>query len=175
MPVHKNPIGRSRSTKSSARISVRGTGSQKVKPPMAKANKIPPGQYRSTIISIKAVTTAAGDDAVEVVYDLVTEDGNKYQMREIIPVDSWAFERFSDAMIAAGMEEDDDLTDAVGITEDVELVYPNPKGLGHFGQRTPADKEATVKTIPQPKENRRKAHPAEEDDEFDDFLEDEEV
>lgn len=173
MLTNKRSTGRgSKGTRSTNRIAIRGSGGSKSKPPMAKASKIPPGKYRSTITSIKAVTTAAGDDAVEVVYGLVDADGRELQMREVIPTDSWSFERFCDALIAAGFEEDDDLFDAVGITEDVELVYPDPKGLGHFGQRTPADKGATTKATPKAKESHRKARSSEDDDEFDDLLDD---
>ena len=133
MAVHS----RAKNSKNSTRITVRGTGGQKTKVPMAKANRIPPGRYQSKIVSIKNTTTAAGDAAVEVVYELTDADGCALKMREVLPVDSWAFEKFSDALIAAGMEEDDDLDGAVGVTEDVVLTYPDPKGLGHFKSRKP--------------------------------------
>lgn len=175
MMTNKRSTGRGpKGARSTNRIAIRGSGGTKYKPTMAKASKIPPGAYRSTITGITAVTTAAGDEAVEVIYDLVDADGRKLQMREVIPVESRAFERFSDALIAAGLEEDDDLLDAVGIVEDVELVYPDPKGLGHFGQRTPVDEGGTTKATPKANERHHKARPAEdEDDDFLDVLDEE--
>ena len=168
MPVQKGLLGRSRNAKTAAKISIRGSGTRKAKPPMAKASKVPPGKYRSKILSIKEVTTTAGNVAVEVVYDLTAKDGSRLQMREVIPVDSWAFEKFCDALIAAGLEEDDDLLDAVGIVEDVELVYPEPRGLGHFGSRNPVKEQSAVDAVEAPKVSPHKVSSVEDDD--DDFL-----
>ena len=169
------PLGSRKSTPRS-RITVRGSGRGAQKAPLAKAGKIPPGAYRATISSIKSVKTAAGEDAVEIIYDLAAPDGRRCQMREVIPVDSWPFECFCDAMIAAGLNENDDLTDAVGICEDVELHYPDARGFGRFKHRVPAaasvgpsskDSSAT--------ESDDEGEPleADEDEEFDDFLEEE--
>ena len=47
-------------------------------------------------------------------------------------------------MIAAGLEDDGDIKDAVGVTEEVYLDYPNVNGLGHFTKRTPV----AAKNIP---------------------------
>ena len=134
---------------------------------MAKASKIPAGPYRSKIISIKSTTTAAGDDAIEVIYSLTRPDGQLLKMREILPLDSWAFERLCDALIAAGLNEDDDILDAIGIEEDVTLTYPNSGGLGHFSKRVPASSAS-----PQPPKAPPKEEP--EGDDFEDFLEEEE-
>lgn len=182
MTTPKNRSLSSRKSTTRSRLTVRGSGRGKSKPPMAKANKIPPGSYHSTIASIKAVKTSAGDEAVEVIYDLVAADGKQLQMREVIPIESWAFEKFCDALIEAGLSEDDDLTAAVGVVEDVELVYPQPNGFGHFERRKPvtnadevAEQKATVRS-----ESPMKTVVEEDDgdddvdelDEFDDFLED---
>ena len=179
MNTPKNRIPSSRKSTTRSHITVRGSGRGKAKVPMAKANKIPPGSYRSRITSIKATKTSAGDEAVETIYDLVAADGKQFQMREVIPVDAWAFELFCDALLTAGLQEGEDLTAAVGITEDVELVYPNPKGLGHFKNRKPvtdadvvAEEKAAV--CSEPPEVVLEEDEDDELDEFDDFLEDDE-
>ena len=155
-----------------SRLKLRSSGASKPKVPMAKAGKIPAGAYRSKIVSIKAKKTTAGDEAVEVIYDLITTDGQKFLMREVIPVDSWAFELFCDALIAAGMSEDDDLTAAVGIEEAVELHYPDPRGFGRFKRRTPITGSAEEVAAEAAAVEGEDVDDA--DDEFDDFLEDDE-
>ena len=116
---------------------IRGTGSRKTAVPMARQKDIPTGQYRSKIVKISPKKTMAGEEAIEIIYELTAPDGSVRKMREVIPCDSWAYERFCDALIAAGLKDDDDITDAVGVTEDVYLTYPDARGLGHFSKRTP--------------------------------------
>ena len=153
------------------RTTVRGSGNRKTKPPMAKASKIPPGAYRSKIVAIKNVKTFAGDDAVEVIYALTDTEGRVLTMREVIPEDAWVFEMFCDALLTAGLQEDDDIAAAVGITEDVVLEYPDPHGLGHFTSRVPVDgvtpQSDTATAISAKPDTCEKA-----DDDFEDFLED---
>ena len=178
--TRNNPLNRSkspRSSSSSTRRSIKSSGSRKANVPMAKANKIPPGVYRSKIASIKDVTTQAGDDAVEVVYDLTAADGSRLKMREIIPIDSYYYEKFGDALISAGLEEGADLQDAIGIEEDVVLDYPSPGGIGHFKSRRPVFADTTPVVISTPDLDPIVADSdlnTEADEEFDDFLEDDE-
>lgn len=157
-----------------SRMTIRGSGATKTKAPMARANKIPAGRYRSTIISIKEVKTVAGDEAVEITYDLVSPDGQHRQMREVIPFDTWPYAQFCTALIYAGLNDGDDLLSAVGIVEDVVIEYPDPNGLGHFSERYPvsdlSDSDgAGCEAFP----STAKPHKSEfeDDGEFDDFLE----
>lgn len=144
---------------------IRGTSSRKAAVPMARQKDIPAGKYRSRIIKVSFKKTAAGEDAVEIIYELTAPDGSVRKMREVIPEDSWAFERFCDALIAAGLEDDGDIKDAVGVTEEVYLDYPNANRLGHFTKRAPV----TAKNIPDT--------PAEDDEDDPDLglLDDEEA
>ena len=132
------PIKNSRPMPKRSQLTVRSSGANQRNVPMARAGNIPAGHYRSTIMKISSTKTAAGEDAVEVIYELVSPKGHRWRMREVLPVDGWPFEKFGDALIAAGLHEGDDLICAVGVAEDVELAYPNPRGLGHFATRTPA-------------------------------------
>lgn len=120
------------------RRTIHGTGNKKPSVPMARASDVPPGKYRSRIVSVRDTKTLSGAEALEVIYELTAPDGSVRKMREVIPDNSWAFGRFSDALIAAGLDDDGDIADAVGVTEDVVLTYPDPHGLGHFSKRTPA-------------------------------------
>ena len=158
-----------RSTSSRSRIAIRGSNSS-AKIPMAKASKIPAGKYRSEIVSVNPVKTAAGDDAVEVIYNLLATDGSCLKMREIIPLDSWAFEKFCDALIAAGLTEDDDLNAAVGITEEVVLAYPDPRGLGHFSERHPVPTDATSDGQPRKSVKATANNHASSGGDFDDYI-----
>lgn len=161
----KNKTSRTAKTSTTTRR-IRGTGSRKTAVPMARQKDIPAGQYRSKIAKISPKKTMSGEEAIEIIYELTAPDGNVKKMREVIPCDSWAYERFCDALIAAGLKDDDDITDAVGVTEDVYLTYPDARGLGHFSKRTPVITNGSPGT------------PADDDDEADlafDLLADEEA
>lgn len=138
MPIN-HPVRRSiPAAKTMSLPVIRGTRRGASTPTMAYENTIPGGQYRSTIASITTVKTAAGADAIEVVYTLADHRGNTYSMKERLPVNSFAYERLGDALIAAGLNEGDSLSKAIGVEEDVRLHYPKPGGLGHFSTRSPA-------------------------------------
>ena len=152
------------SRRTSARRQLRGAVKKKPAVPMARAKDIPAGKYTSEVKKISFKKTRAGDEAVEVIYELIAADGSVMLMREVIPLDSWAFEIFSDAMIAAGVPDDADIEEVVGVKENVELVYSEPKGLGSFDKRRP------VTTTSKQQSSRAKVVL---DDEDDDLLEEE--
>lgn len=156
------------SRRTSACRQLRGAGKKKSTVPMARAKDIPAGRYTSEVKKVSFKKTMAGEDAVEVIYELIAMDGSVRQMREVIPMDSYSFECFSDAMIAAGLPDDADIEEVVGVKETVELVYPEPKGLGHFEKRRPVT--ATTK------QQATKGNRAQDDwleDEEDDLLDEE--
>lgn len=126
--------------------SIRGSGSRNKTVPMARQKNIPAGKYRSKIVKVSFKKTRAGEDAVEIIYELTAPDGSVRKMREVIPYDSWAFEIFCDTLIAAGLEDGDDISAAVGVTEDVLLEYPDTHGLGHFTKRTPSTAQSAPST-----------------------------
>lgn len=157
-------IQNSRSNKHSTTHRIRGTNGRKAAVPMARQKDVPAGKYRSQIVKISFKKTLAGDDAVEIIYELTAPDGVIRKMREVIPCDSWAYERFCDALLAAGLEEDGDVADAVGVTEDVHLTYLNARGLGHFAKRTPVITDSSPGTLVDD----------DEDDRVNDLLDDDE-
>ena len=157
---------------SRSRITVRGSGS-KEKIPLAKGGKIPAGDYRSKILSIKSVKTAAGDEAIEVIYLLTAPDGTQMKMREIIPIESHAFEHFCDALLAAGLSENDDILDGIGTEEAVTLYYEDPHGFGRFSKRRPAAEEAAVDKH-KPAKATASSKKIALDDDFEDFADFEE-
>ncbi len=142
----KNKTNRTAKTSTTTRR-IRGTSGRKTAVPMARQKDIPAGKYLSKIVKISCKKTRNGEDAVEVIYELTAPDGSVRKMREVIPYDSWAYEIFSDALIAAGLDDDGDIADAVGVTEDVYLSYPDERGLGHFSKRTPVIANSTPSTL----------------------------
>lgn len=127
-----------RSTSATGRRTIRGSKVQKAKISMARVSYIPAGNYRSKVVAINDVTTRAGKTAIEIVYQLTDSMGKGYKIREIVPDDSWYYEQFSNAMVAAGVPDEAEIDEAVGVEEDVELVYDDPCSLGHFATRVPA-------------------------------------
>lgn len=154
---------------STSRRALRGTSTSKTTVPMAYESKIPAGRYRSKITSVADSTTASGDDAIDVVYQLTSSTGATYQMRERIPFDTYPYILFGNAMIAAGLNPGDDPVKAVGVTEDVTLYYPSPGTIGNFSKRKPITSKANAVADD---DDEDAAPPGVEDDE-EDFLGDE--
>ena len=150
MPVMSSRNNRrNQSERRSAGRTIHATGgNRKQRIPLARESDIPAGEYRSSIIGISDTTTISGKEAAEVIYELRAANGKSYKMREIVPYDSYPFDRFCNDLIAAGLQDGSDLSAAVGITEDVTLSYPDTGGLGHFSKRTPVVEEAEAAPTP---------------------------
>lgn len=154
--------------------------------PMLTAEKVPAGTYHSTVAAMADSLCSNGDAAIDVIYDLTSNDGKTVQARVRYPVDGYHFNRFVDAMLDAGLEDGAALGDAVGLEEELTIVYPYAGALGKIQTRAPAgasvkpasQKPASSKTVPavlnEPDEDDTdEAENAEDDSEFDDFLEEE--
>ena len=149
--------------------------------PLLTEDIVPAGKYRSEIVGIADAKSDVGKLMVDVTYRLTDSRGKVVDTRIRYPAKGYHIERLFDALVEAGLPEESPVTDAVGIVEAVEIVYPFEGALGKIKVRTPVAAPAPVpkpnlKSKPQPK---RRAVLVEEDeaedadDEFDeDFLED---
>lgn len=159
---------------------------QKKQIPMLTADKVPAGTYHSTVAAMADSVCSNGDAAIDVVYQLTDSAGKAVQARVRYPVDGYHFNRFVDAMLDAGLEEGAALSDAVGLEEEVTIAYPFTGALGKIQTRSPVGtsvkfapkKSAPRKPVPavldEPEEDDAdEAEVADDDTEFDDFLEEE--
>lgn len=163
-------FNRNNASRSTSRRTVRGSGKKsKATIPMICEKVLRAGVYRSKIVKVANKKTIAGEDAIEVVYAFTGADGKEITAREVLPVESYFFERFCDALIAAGLKDGDDLADAVGIEEDVEIDYPVPHGLGRLKLRCPVRGEKFGPTL---EDVEAEDERPEAGDDFDDFFED---
>ena len=148
--------------------------------PMMTEDIAPAGKYRSEIISVADAQNDMGKLMVDVTYRLTDSRGKAVDARIRYPAEGYHIEKLFDALIEAGLPEESPVTDAVGIVEELEIVYPFEGALGKIKARGPV---ATSGSAPKPnlKSKKRAAlvedddesdDPEAEDDEFDDFLED---
>lgn len=156
------------SVNSRSRYTIRGSSTQTAAVPMARKHDVPAGTYNSEIVSVKPTKTSAGADAIEVIYRLTNVRGQTLLMREVIPINSYPYRRFCDALIAAGVKEGTDILDVGGVQERIELSYPDPHGLGRIEKRTPLNSSSSSADA----SDDAKAARYTDDDEFDDFLDD---
>lgn len=126
--------------------------------PFAHSGSIPAGTYTSVIDAIEETVTKAGAKAIDVSYSLTNSRGQRYTMRLRVPEKTSLYDDFADAMIAAGATEDSPLDALVGIREEVTISY-NDHDFAQFSSRKPVD-------IP--------SKACRDNEEFDDFLDDEE-
>ena len=132
----------------------------------AKAGVVAPGKYSSIIAGVEITKTKGGEDAVDILYDLVDQKSKNFHVRMRYPVSSFYFEELCDALLEAGLEEGMDIKKAVGIEEEIIIDYANGERIGSVAERSPIGKKAIKTKVMEIEED------ADEDSEFDDCLED---
>ena len=147
--------------------------------PMLTEDLVPACKYHSKIIAVTDAKSDEGKLMADVTYRFTDARGKEVDVRIRYPATGYHIDRLYDAMIDAGLPEETPLTEAVGIEERVEVTYPYEGALGKIKDRRPA-----ATTAPAPKPKKRAALiedeveiesdevSEDEDDEFDDFLED---
>lgn len=164
-----------------ADIVVRRSQQAKKRVPLLTENVIRAGAYHSTIIAVEDACNDEGKPMADVTYHFVDANGKATDARVRYPVAGYHIERLFDALIEAGLSEGAPLTDAVGIEEEVTIVYPHDGALGKIKSRRPAAqvaKTVPTKSIPKKASQRifeededDEEEPVDDDSEFDDFLE----
>lgn len=145
--------------------------------PMLNEKVAPAGVYASKIVDVtasKIETTNA--DAVDLIYELTADDGRVVQGRIRYEIGGYHFDRLGEALIAAGLPDGSPITDAVGTTEEIEIVYPRKGSLAKIKSRCPIEDSAEPAQKSKAKPKAKPKAPAvevDEDDEFDDFMDDE--
>lgn len=160
-------------TNSLNRIRIRSTTTQNTVAPMLTQKVAPAGIYTSKISAVTMSKTQQGEESIDVTYELTDANGKVAQGRIRYPLDSYHFDRLSNALVAAGLPNGSPIIDAIGVTEEIELVYPQKNSLAKIKNRSPLAASAvpTQKAAARPK-----AVPAEDDaEDEDDFSEDDEI
>ena len=135
--------------------------------PMLTEDIVPPGKYRSEVIAVTDAKSDAGKLMVDVTYRFTDKGGETVEARIRYPATGYHIERLFDALIDAGLPENSPLVDAVGIEEQVEVVYPFDGALGKIKTRSPVADAA-----PASKSKKRPALVEEDDTDYDQFDED---
>lgn len=165
-----------RVAKSVSDILVRRSKRKAKAAPMLTEDVAPAGRYRSEIIGVADAKNDGGKLMVDVTYRLTNDRDEAVDARIRYPAEGYHIERLFDALIEAGLPEESPVTDAVGVVEEVEVVYPFEGSLGKIKDRKPA----TTANRPPIKKAKRTVFveeddesddPESEDDEFDVFLE----
>ena len=129
--------------------------------PMLNQKIAPAGTYASKIVAVTAAkieNTKA--DAVDVIYELTGADGKAVQGRVRYEIGGYHFDRLGDALLDAGLPEGSSIVDAVGIEEQLEIVYPHKGSLAKIKDRRPLAATA----VPTQKAAARPVAAASEDD-----------
>lgn len=168
--------------KSVSDLIVRRSKSKSKAARMLTEDIVPAGRYHS---KITAVTEAKSDDGklmVDVTYRFTDPRGKAVDARIRYPATGYHIEKLYDALIDAGLPENTPLIEAVDIEEQVEIVYPYDGALGKIKARGPVATPAPVsKSKAKPKqraalvEEDDESDDSETDDEYDYFLEDDDV
>lgn len=144
--------------------------------PFLKESVVPAGSYISEIIAVHDALTNNGKLAVDIHYTLTDAHGNVLKAKERFALDGYYFSQLGEALLEAGLPDGAKLSQAVGITERVDVVYPRPNAIGRIKNRTPytkskSSKSRTVTSANADYDDDDDAEDiVEEDDEFDDFL-----
>lgn len=146
--------------------------------PMLTEEIAPAGTYRSEIIGVTDAKSDLGKLMVDVTYRLTDSCGKAVDARIRYPAEGYHIERLFDALIDAGLPEESPVTEAVGIVEEVEIVYPFEGSLGKITNRRPAvetalpTSKAKLAKKPAKRPEAVDEDDADDEEEFEDFLED---
>lgn len=166
-----------------ADIVVRRSRQSKKKTPMLTAEIVPAGTYHSAVLAVEDACSAEGKPMADVTYRFTNAGGEATEARIRYPVTGYHIQRLVDALIDAGLPEGAPLIDAVGLEEEVTIVYPFEGALGKIKGRKPATQVTPIaakKPVPKqtphknPKlliEDEEEVESFDDDSEFDDFLE----
>ena len=149
--------------------------------PLLTADLVPPGKYRSKILSVEDAVCANGAPAADVVYRFSSDCGTSAEAKVRYPLSGYHIGQLFEALLDAGLPEGSPLVDGVGIEEVVEIVYPFEGALGKIKTRRPAESPAPSTPKAKSKHSSRPrpfanpdllAEDPEEDseDEFEDFA-----
>ena len=154
--------------------------SNAAKVPFLKQSVVPAGTYTARVTAVKEAKTTAGEDAIDIVYELARAKGNVVTAKERFPVDGYLLGKLIDHWYDNQLLPDDaTYADIVSIEETVDISYVNPSSLGSLQNRRPvnhASKSAPPKKSSAPPVEDVDEGESEEDmeedldDEFDDFL-----
>lgn len=141
--------------------------------PMLNQKVAPAGVYTSKIAAVTASKIESTNaDAVDITYELTANDGRVVQGRIRYEIGGYHFDRLGDALLDAGLPVGSSIVDAVGIEEQLEIVYPQRGSLAKIKNRCPLTSSVAPQQKPAAKHKAPKVN-VDEDDEFDDFLDDE--
>ena len=168
MPIAKTPRAKMNPATPLSNIRIRRTQTQTTVP-MLNQKVAPAGTYTSKIVAVTASKIEnTNADAVDLTYELTGADGKVVQGRVRYEIGSFHFGRLADALVNAGVPDGSPITAAVGVTEELELVYPYKGALAKIKSRRPLAATAA----PTQKAAARPVAAASEDDaeDEDDYL-----
>ena len=154
--------------------------SNTAKIPFIKHSVVPAGTYVARVTAVKEAKTTAGEDAIDIIYNLTNANGKVVAAKERFPIDGYVLTKLTTHWFNNSLLPDDaTYADIVGIEETVDISFVNPSSLGSLKNRRPvnhASKATSPKKTSAPPVNDADEGDLEEDmeedldDEFDDFL-----
>lgn len=180
MKKYKTTVGKTAKTVADFRVH-RSIKSKDV--PLLTAQVVPAGVYRSEIISVDDALCNNGKPAGDVTYLFTDDEGMSAEAKIRYPLAGYHIGILSEALLNAGLPEGAPLVDAVGIQEEVSIMYPYDGALGKIQTRRPLStagySQGVNKKRPSLAPVSTKAVPPknsnhDDEDEFDDFIEDDE-
>lgn len=171
--LNSRKAANSKVAKTASDIIVRRSKRKAKAAPMLTEDIAPAGRYRSEIISIADAKSDIGKLMVDVTYRLTDGRGKAVDARIRYPAEGYHIDRLFDALIDAGLPEESPVTEAVGIVEEVEIVYPFEGALGKIKSRSPAVEDAQAAHRRPSSKKSATCRFEDEDDEEEPLLEDE--
>ena len=143
------------------------------KVPFINEELIPAGKYTTKITAVMEAVTENAKPAVDLCYQFTNQKGEEVEAKERYVLGGYYFEKLGDALIDAGLPDGATISEAVGITERVTVVYPRKGALGHIQQRSPyKNKNVTPPTSTDSEDDEEEDVIVEDDDDFSFELDD---
>lgn len=100
-------------------------------------DEVPPAMYSSRVDFVEPSLTARKQPAVDVCYSLINADGDLFHIRQRYPKDSIYYLELVHSLCKAGAPPGKNISEAVGIIENIKIGYPTESEIGSITKRIP--------------------------------------
>lgn len=138
--------------------------------PFITEDRIPAGEYRSTVVGVHDAFNSKGKPALDIVYALMDASNTRRYAKERLNMESFMLETLIEHWLDVGqLDESSTYSDIMGIEETVKVVYKCPGGLGTLQERKPRKGKASSETATKVVTSKEKA-PVDDEEYLEDIL-----
>lgn len=143
--------------------------------PFITEDRVPAGQYIAEISAVLPAVTGDGKAAVDICYIFTDAQGLRIEAKERCSIEGYRFQKYCDHLIDAGLLQNAfKISQMVGVTESVSVVYAHKNALGLLQDRKPYQGKKVIRNMSSVNKIEATGEDFDDisdDEDYDDFLE----